>query len=277
MLWPTLPDPWFLAGLGASLLAVGAVAGMMAGLLGVGGGIVIVPMLFHFFTLLGLEENVCMPMAVGTSLATIIPTTVVSAYVHHQRGSVDTVLLRRWGGYMILGVVVGTYLSSIGGWRFLTALFSVVSLLVAAHMAFITESKTPHPRPPGRIGSMGLAVLIGCLSVMMGIGGGTLSVPVLSAFSYPIRQATGTAAALGVVIAVPGAIGFALSGAGIPGRPLLTIGYVNLIGFLLIAPVTLLTVPLGVYLAHILKPTGLRRIFAVFLLLTSYRMIASLF
>ncbi|KAF0137454.1 MAG: hypothetical protein FD153_1676 [Rhodospirillaceae bacterium] len=144
-------------------------------------------------------------------------------------------------------------------------------------MAFVPEGRAFRPRLPGRAGRRGLAVLIGCLSVMMGIGGGTLSVPILSAFSYPIRQAVGTASALGLIIAVPATIGFALGGEGASGRLPLTVGYVNLAGLALIVPTTLLTAPLGVRLAHLSRPAVLRRIFAIFLFLTSLRMMYSLF
>ncbi|KAF0116219.1 MAG: Uncharacterized protein FD149_1439 [Rhodospirillaceae bacterium] len=260
------------------LLVTGAVAGVLAGLLGVGGGIVIVPMLFHLFGLLGFEDGVRMPVAVGTSLATIVPTAFMSARAHHRRGSIDGTLVRGWGPWVLAGAVGGSLLAvGRGGGTVMTALFAGVAVLVAAHMAFVPEGRTFTARVPEGPGGRGLAVVIGGLSAMMGIGGGTLSVPILSACSHPIRRAVGTAAALGLIIAIPGSISFALGGSGVPGRPPWTVGYVNLISFVLIVPATLVTTPLGVRLAHVIEPAGLRKAFAFFLFVTSARMLYSLF
>lgn len=269
-------DPWFLAALVAALLGTGVVAGVLAGLLGVGGGIVIVPMLYHLFTLLGVDEAVRMHVAVGTSLATIIPTSISSIRAHHRRGSVDVALLKRWGPAVFAGVVAGTVVGTGVKGAVLTGVFAVVALLVAANMAFRKEGWTLRDHLPSRPVQAVLGVLIGGISVMMGIGGGTLSVPILSAFAYPIRRAVGTAAALGLIIGVPGAIGFLASGLGAEGLPPGTFGYVNLIGFALIVPCTVLAAPLGARIAHAIDPRKLRAAFAVFLFLTAARMIYGL-
>ncbi|KJS45490.1 MAG: membrane protein [Rhodospirillaceae bacterium BRH_c57] len=270
-----LADPQFLALFAGVLVLTGAVAGVLAGLLGVGGGIVIVPVLFNLFPFLGIDEAVRMHLAVGTSLATIIPTSIMSARAHDRRGSIDRDLLRSWGPAVFVGVVAGTVLGAGARGEILTAIFAVVALLVAANMALRSESMTlAASLPIGWVRHV-LGLVVGGFSVVMGIGGGTLSVPILTAFSYPIRRAVGTAAALGFVIAVPGTIGFIIAGLDVPDRPPGSLGYVNLIGFALIVPATMLTAPLGARIAHAISPSLLRKAFAVFLLATSLRMFAS--
>lgn len=271
-----LADPQFLALFAGVLVLTGAVAGVLAGLLGVGGGIVIVPVLFNLFPFLGIDEAVRMHLAIGTSLATIIPTSIMSARAHDRRGSIDRALLRSWGPAVFVGVVAGTVLGAGARGDVLTAIFAVVALLVAANMALRSESMTLAASLPIGWARHALGLVVGGFSVVMGIGGGTLSVPILTAFSHPIRRAVGTAAALGFVIAVPGTIGFIIAGLDVPDRPPGSLGYVNLIGFALIVPATMLTAPLGARIAHAISPSLLRKAFAVFLLATSLRMFASI-
>ncbi len=265
-------DPAFLAAFAAALLATGAAAGVLAGLLGVGGGIVIVPVLFNLFPLLGIDEAVRMHVAVGTSLATIIPTSIVSARAHHRRGSLDAALLKSLIPGVLVGVGLGGWLGARAGGDTLTAVFAAVALLVAANMAFRKEGMVLAPALPGGVVRHALGLVIGGFSVVMGIGGGTLSVPILSAFAVPIRRAVGTAAALGLVIGLPGAIGFIAAGLDVPNRPPGSLGYANLIGFALIVPATMLMAPVGARLAHTLSPPLLRKAFALFLFLTALRM-----
>ncbi|MFA7429090.1 MAG: sulfite exporter TauE/SafE family protein [Rhodospirillaceae bacterium] len=272
-----LADPQFLALFAGVLVLTGAIAGVLAGLLGVGGGIVIVPVLFNLFPFLGIDEAVRMHLAVGTSLATIIPTSIMSARSHDRRGSIDRNLLRSWGPAVFIGAIVGITLGAGARGEVLTLIFAGVALLVAANMAFRVESMTLAESLPTGILRHALGLIVGGFSVLMGIGGGTLSVPILTAFAYPIRRAVGTASALGFIIAVPGAIGFILAGLDVPNRPPGSLGYVNLIGFALIVPATMLTAPLGTRIAHAISPALLRRTFALFLLATSLRMFASAF
>jgi len=255
-----------------ALVAAGIVAGTVAGLLGVGGGIVIVPVLYHVFSALDVDPAVLMHLAVGTSLATIIPTAIVSARAHRRRGAVDAALLRAWAPGLIAGVVVGGLAAGPLKGSVLTAVFAVIALAVAAHMAFVSADFRVAPSPPGGPGRHVLSFLIGGCSALMGIGGGTLSVPVLTALGTPIHRAVGTAAAIGIVIAVPGTAAFIYGGLGVAGRPPASLGYVSLIGFALIVPATMLTAPLGARLAHWLAVAGLKRAFAAFLALTSARM-----
>lgn len=265
-------DPAFLAAFALALLATGTVAGVLAGLLGVGGGIVIVPVLFNLFPLLGIDEAVRMHVAVGTSLATIIPTSVMSARAHYRRGSLDLDLLKSLIPGVVAGVLIGGWLGARAGGATLTAVFTVVALLVAVNMAFRREGMILAETLPGGLVRQGLGLVIGGFSVVMGIGGGTLSVPLLTAFNVPIRRAVGTAAALGLGIGLPGAAGFILGGLGVPDRPPGSLGYANLIGFALIVPATMLMAPVGARIAHTISPSLLRKAFALFLFLTALRM-----
>jgi uncharacterized membrane protein YfcA len=263
--------PWLL-GLVAALLLTGIVAGLLAGLLGVGGGIVIVPVLYHLFTLLGVDPEVRMHVAVGTSLATIIPTSIISARSHRKRGSLDRQLLRSLIPSVLVGVVIGAVASHWLSGNVLTSVFAAIALLVAANMGLRKESLQLGNQLPGAVGSSLIGSGIGGFSTLMGIGGGTLSVPILSAFKTPMHVAVGTGAALGMVISLPGAIGFLINGLDVANRPPFTVGYINLAGLALIVPMTMLLAPYGAKLAHSVDARRLRQLFALFLSLTALRM-----
>lgn len=265
--------PGQLALLAGAMLVGGLLAGFVAGLLGVGGGIVAVPALFQAFSFLGVESGVRMHLAVGTSLATIVMTSLFSARAHYRRGAVDTGLLRLWAGPVVGGVVAGSAVSGIVSGAALSAVFAVVAAVVAVHMAAFHERVRIAAALPARAATAAMGAVVGLISSMMGIGGGTLSVPLLSLFSYPIRGAVGTAAAVGLLIAVPGTLGFAVSGLDIAGRPPGSLGYVNLIGFAAVVPASMLAAPWGAAAAHRIPPPLLRRAFAAFLLLTAARLL----
>lgn len=262
----------------AGVLAVaGTAAGLLAGLLGVGGGIVMVPILYFVFGVVdSVDEAVRMHMAVGTSLAAMIPTSISSARAHHARGAVDAALFLRWLPGIAFGVLAGVI---VAGWvkgPVLMGLFAVSAVIIALHMLFGRESWRLADALPGPHAQRGMAAGIAGVSVMMGIGGGTFTVPVLTLFGYPIHRAVGTAAAIGVLIAIPGAIGFAATGWDAAGRPPGSLGYASLVGVAALIPTTMLAAPWGVALAHRLSRIWLRRAFAVFLGLTAMRMAASL-
>ncbi|WP_424138603.1 sulfite exporter TauE/SafE family protein [Roseomonas chloroacetimidivorans] len=269
-------DPVWIAALAAVMAATGLVSGTLAGLLGVGGGIVIVPVLFNVFPLLGIPEVVQMKLAVGTSLATIIPTSIQSARKHHARGAMDVPLLKAMIPSLVVGVLVGTVIAIWVKGATLTAVFAAVALLVALNMGFTgVDSRLRETFPTGIVRQV-LGLFIGGISAMMGIGGGTVGVPLMNLFGTPIRSAVATASAFGIVISIPAAIGFIYAGWGDPLLPPLSVGYVNLIGFALIVPTSMLATPWGVHLAHTIPPLALKRAFAVFLGITSIRMIYSL-
>ncbi|WP_051208151.1 sulfite exporter TauE/SafE family protein [Saccharospirillum impatiens] len=267
----------WIVGLVLALSVTGIIAGLMAGLLGVGGGIVIVPVLYHLFTLLGVDESVKMHVAVGTSLATIIPTSLRSARAHANKGNLDSALLKSLAPSLLVGVFIGTLVSSMVTGQVLSLVFGVIGLIVAANMAIGKEPVALAETLPKGIVRHSLGTGIGGFSTLMGIGGGTLSVPVLSRFQVPMHRAVGTAAAIGIFISIPGALGFLINGWGVADRPPFSLGYVNLIGFALIVPMTLWTAPLGARIAHAINARLLRQLFAVFLLITAVRMLYGVF
>jgi uncharacterized membrane protein YfcA len=259
--------------LAAILVGTGCVAGVLAGLLGVGGGIVVVPVLYTMLGQLEIDPSVRMHVAVGTSLASIVLTSIGSARAHHRRGAVDVDLLKRWGPFILAGSVGGVLVASLVSGDALTTVFAVVALVVAAYMAFSPADFRLRDRlPTGPAGALS-GFAIGGTSAMMGIGGGTLCVPYFNLFGYPVHRAVGTAAAIGLIIALPAAIGFIISGWGIPALPQASAGHVNLLGLVLIAPFASLTAPLGARIAHGLKPRTLKLAFALFLLATAIRML----
>ena len=261
-----------LALLVAGLALTGVAAGILAGLLGVGGGIVIVPVLYHVFSGLGIDEAVRMHLAVGTSLATIVATSMRSIRAHHQKGAVDTALLRQLAPSIIAGVLLGSLIAGGLNGGALMLVFATVALIVAIHMAFGRETWRIADHFPAGVQRAIIGAIIGLISVLMGIGGGTLGVPVLSLYNIPIHRAVGTATGFGLIIAVPGTLVMMLNGWGAPGLPPFSLGYVNLIGFALIVPTTILAAPWGAQIAHAISRPALRRAFAAFLALTSLRM-----
>lgn len=261
--------------LGAGLLFTGAIAGVLAGLLGVGGGIVIVPVLFLLFQWLGLPEDILMHLAVGTSLATIIPTSISSARSHYKRGAIDMALLRSWAPFVFIGALIGGLASKVIESSSLTLVFGVIAFLVSINMALPKQIVIAQEPPKSVLGRSVLPTIIGFLSALMGIGGGTLSVPILSAFSFPVRAAVATASAFGLAIAVPAASGFVWSGWAETGLPPYSLGYVSIPAAVLIFSTSVLTAPLGSRLAHTIQPRSLRIAFAIFLGITSIKMLYS--
>jgi uncharacterized membrane protein YfcA len=268
-------SPTSLGWLAAGLLATGAAAGILAGLLGVGGGIVIVPVLFLLLTVLGAPDGLVMHLCVGTSLATIIPTSISSARAHRRRGAIDIGLLRRWAPFMFAGALAGGLLSKVLDAEWLKLIFGVVALLVSINMALPKRLVLAESLPGGLIASTGFPGLIGLFSSLMGIGGGTLSVPLLTMFSYPVQRAVGTASAFGLVIAVPATAGFIYSGWREASLPLYSLGYVSVPAALLILATSVPLAPLGSRLAHWLNPRYLRLAFAVFLCISAVKMLHS--
>jgi len=271
-----LHDPLWLAGLAAAMAVTGLASGTLAGLLGVGGGIVIVPVLFNVLPFFGIPEAVQMKLAVGTSLATIIPTSIQSARKHFAKGTMDVALLRSLAPSIAVGVALGTLLAIWLKGDALTLVFALVAVAVAVNMALTSVTwRLRESFPKGAV-RHGIGVFIGTVSAMMGIGGGTVGVPILSAFGAPMRSAVATASAFGIIIAVPATIGFIWAGWDNPLLPPFSLGYVNLVGVALIVPSSMIAAPWGVKLAHSIPPLLLKRLFALFLGLTSIRMLYSL-
>jgi uncharacterized membrane protein YfcA len=260
-----------------AMLATGVAAGILAGLLGVGGGIVVVPVLELMLEWLGVPVEFRMHIAVATSLAVIIPTSISSARAHHRRGSVDVELAKRWVGFIFLGALLGVLIASRVTGPVLTGVFGCVALLVAIKMALPLDDRQITSEVPRGLATGIVPTVIGVISSMMGIGGGTLSVPSLTLMGEPIHRAVGTSALFGLMISIPGTAAFILAGWGNEDLPTGSLGYVNLIGFVLIAPTTVATAPIGAWLAHKLSRRHLSFVFGTFLLIVSVRMLVQTF
>lgn len=256
-----------------ALAGTGVLAGVTAGLLGVGGGIIIVPVLYHLLQLAEVSPASAALIATGTSLATIVPTSLASLRAHHRRGNVDWALLVRWTPPMMVGVLAGGLLATRVGGSVVALVFGAVALAVAGNLLFRAHAPPLARDLPSAPVQGVLAALVGLVSVLMGIGGGTLGVPILTALGRAAHRAVGTAAAFGLVIAVPGALTMLLGGSAPADAPAGTLGYVNLPGFALIVPLTVLSAPLGVRLGAALDGRRLEQVFAVFLIVSGTRMI----
>ena len=258
--------------LGGAMLATGAVSGVLAGLLGIGGGIVIVPVLDAVLAFLGVDAAIRMHIAVATSLATIVPTSIASSRAHYRRDSLDLELAKRWAAFVLFGALLGAWIAAGVHSNVLAIVFAVVAFLMAVKLLLPAEGRTFGDQVPTSAPMLLVPTGIGAVSSMMGIGGGTLSVATLTLFRQPIHRAVGTASLFGLFISLPGTIGFVWAGLGDPRLPPGSFGFVNLLGFALISPMTVLFAPLGAALAHRLSQRQLSLLFGLFLLGMSVRM-----
>ena len=251
---------------------VGAIAGILAGLLGIGGGLVIVPMLVFCFGRQGIPEAVVMHLALGTSLASIMFTAVSSFRAHHRRGAVHWDVVRK----IVIGIFTGTFIGSCIAAQLSTGFlkgFFVVFLYYVAFQLLTNKKPQPSRQIPGKAAMFGVGNGIGIVSSLVGIGGGTLSVPFMIWCNMTVHHAIGTSAAIGFPIAVAGTIGYIVNGLNVEGLPSLSFGYVYIPALLGIVVTSMLTAPLGVRLAHSLPVDRLKRVFAVLLLVVGTRML----
>ncbi|WP_067220534.1 sulfite exporter TauE/SafE family protein [Marinomonas gallaica] len=255
-----------------AMMGTGVIAGILAGLLGVGGGIVIVPVLFFLYQGLGVSADTAMLVATATSLATIIPTSISSIRAHHAKGNVDFQLLKFWGVFIFLGVLVGSYVVTQVEGQWLTLMFGIIATLSALNM-LLGKKDAMFQSLPGKGGQGIIAACIGFFSSMVGIGGGTLTVPTLTFCNYPAHRAVGTAAAVGLIISLPAAITMLIVGQTPIDSPFGTFGLVNLVGAACIIPLTVLFAPVGAGLAQRLNAAMLKKVFAVVLIFTGLRML----
>lgn len=268
-----MPDVTSYLPLVAGLLAAGVVAGVFAGLLGVGGGIVMVPAMALTFQIMGFDSEVYQHVAVGTSLAVIIATGTTSARAHWKRDAVMFDVLKLWGPFIILASLLGGLMAGLYSGDMLRIIFGVIAIFVALNVVLPIQQRLMSSLKASKLTNRIMATIIGYVSALMGIGGGSLSVPTLAAFGNSMHKAVGTSAALGVLLAVPGALGFVVSGWAVEGRPPLSIGYVNVPALILIGVTAATVAPLGAALAHRLDQKYLKMAFAVFLLIVGGRMI----
>lgn len=253
----------------------GAGAGILSGLLGVGGGTVIVPMLVFIFTSLALPEQHIMHIALGTSLATIIVTSISSARAHHRKQNVHWSVVRLIAPGIVIGTLFGAALAGELDTMVLKCIFAVFMLLIATQMA-LNFTPAAHRQLPGKLGVASMGGLIGIIASLVGIGGGSLSVPFLIYCNFNARHAIGTSAAIGLPIAVAGATGFIITGLAEGNLPPYSLGYVYLPAFFGIALASMLTAPLGAYLAHRLPVAVLKKLFALLLYVVGLKMLWSL-
>jgi uncharacterized protein len=273
-----------LAWLVVALLAAGAITGLLAGVFGVGGGAVAVPILYELFRILEVPEEVRMPLCVGTSLAIIIPTSIRSFNAHRAKGAVDMTILRVWAVPVVLGVVIGSVIARYAPADLFKAVFVVVAGISAIRLLFGKDTWRFGLDMPAKPIMIAYGWLIGILSALMGIGGGQLSNLFMTFYNRPIHQAVATSSGLGILISIPGAIGYVYAGwphmADYPDvvafQLPLALGYVSLLGFVLFIPTSTWMAPVGARLAHRLSKRRLELAFGIFLLLVCARFAASL-
>lgn len=269
-----LNDLIFLA---LSLVAAGAVTGLLAGLFGVGGGAMIVPVLYEVFRVIGVPEEVRMPLVVGTSLAVIIPTSIRSYRAHLAKGMVDTSIIRIWAVPVVLGVIGGSLIARYAPPDLFKAVFVAVAFASAMRLLFASDRWKLGDDMPGPFLMRIYGLIIGVLSSLMGIGGGQLSSLFMTFYGRPIHQAVATSSGLGVLISIPGALGYIYAGwPKMDILPPLSLGYVSFIGFLLFIPTSIWTAPIGARLAHRLSKRRLEVAFGIFLLVVCARFFWSL-
>jgi len=270
--------------LAALLVMTGALAGFLAGIFGIGGGAVLVPVLYECFRLAGVPLDARMPLCIGTSLAIIIPTSIRSWQAHYKRGSVDMDILRKWAIPILAGVILGSVIARYAPEKLFKVVFVGVAWSAAARLLLGKENWRLGNEMPKGIFMKAYGFFIGLLSTLMGIGGGLFSNLLMTFYGRPIHQAIGTSAGLAVLISIPGALGYIYAGwpaaARFPEVAALqlpfAIGYISIIGALLVMPTSLLVAPLGVRVAHLLTKRKLEVAFGIYLLVVSSRFVVSL-
>jgi len=249
-----------------------SVAGFMAGLLGVGGGIIIVPALYYAFTVLDFDIATRMHLSVGTSLAIIIPTSIISTKTHMEYNAVDFKLIKSFGIFILLGVIGGTFLAVNLKTPAFVLFFSVMAFIVGLFFIFFREQLLKNPKMISDSAKNVSGVIIGFISVLLGIGGGSLMVPFMRTFGYDIRRSIGTAAGVGFLIAVFGTITMITGGKIVDNLSTpYSFGYVNLLGFLVFVPVTMIMARVGAKAVYKIDKNILSKIFGIFLIIVSIR------
>ncbi len=255
-----------------ALAACGLFSGLVAGLFGIGGGAVIVPVLYFLFSGLGYDAT-AQHVAVATSLATIVLTSARSVMAHNKRGAVDWGIIRTWSPWIVLGAGMGMLAASQISGTALTLLFGIVAFLLAAQLFFGRPGWRLGENMPVGITRAGLGTGIGGLSALMGIGGGTFGVSLMTVFGRPMHTAVATGAGFGISIGLPAALAAIPAGWDVAARPPFSLGYVNLPAFILISVFTVLMAPVGARLAHALDAERLKKLFAILLVVVAVRMI----
>jgi uncharacterized membrane protein YfcA len=264
--------------LAALIIGAGALVGILAGLFGIGGGAIIVPVLYEVFGVLGVPDNLRMQMCIGTSLAIIIPTTIRSYYAHKAKGAVIPRVVRLWALPAICGVAIGSFIASFAPAAVFKIAFVVFAALISARMFLGGERWNLGSELPGGPLLTLYGFITGLFSSLVGVSGGAVSNSVLTLYGEPMQRAVATSAGVGVPITIAGTIGYAIAGwPHMAQLPPLSVGFVSLIGLVLMAPVSSYTAAYGVRLAHWLPRRRLEVAFAIFLVFVCLRFLISLF
>lgn len=253
----------------AAMAGAGVFAGLIAGLFGVGGGTVLVPALFYAFGVFGLGGEANLHVAIGTSLSTIITTSLRSVAAHRKHGSVDEAVLKGFVPWIAFGALIGAGLASIADKATLGLVYGAFAVALAAYMALGRETWTLMRKVPTGSARAAFGSVLGGVSALMGIGGGAFGSAIMTLAGRPIHQAVATASGFGVAIAIPATLGFIMAGWNVDGRPPLSLGYINVPGFIALALITGAVAPYGAKLAHRLDKTILRRSFGAYLAITA--------
>jgi uncharacterized membrane protein YfcA len=254
----------------------GVIAGLLAGIFGIGGGGVVVPVLYQALVILGFPASVTMHVAVGSSLAFIIPTSIRSFQAHKARGAVDMAMLRSWVIAVPAGVVAASFVAAMVSGAEMRAIFAMIAFSVGVRLLFNRETWRLSGDVPGGAIRWAAGFLIGLLSALMGIGGGIMANTLMTVYGRPIHQAVATASGVGVLIAIPGTLGYVAAGLGAEGLPPFSLGYVNLLAVAIVMPLSVVMAPLGVRIAHALSKRQLEMSFGLFLMVMSARFAWSL-
>ncbi|MDD7909069.1 MULTISPECIES: sulfite exporter TauE/SafE family protein [Pseudovibrio] len=259
-----------------ALLAAGGLAGFMAGLFGIGGGAILVPVLLSVLVPAGVDPSIAMHVSVATSLAVIVPTSLRSFFAHNARGAVDHQLLKSWLVAVPAGGVIAAWVASWISGDGLKAIFMITAFFVAMRMLFNKESWRLGDDVPGNPLRAFIGMCIGFFSTLMGIGGGVMTNTFMTLFNRPIHQAVATSSGVGVLISIPGVLGMIAAGWGQGDLPPLSLGYVNLLAVAIIIPLSIFMAPIGARVAHYMKRRHLEVAFGIFLLFVCARFAFSL-
>ena len=245
--------------------------GFVAGLFGIGGGLITVPFLFYIFNSLGIDQAYVMHLAVGTSFAIIIPTSIVSVLTHHKFKSVDFDIVKSYGIFVVLGVIFGTLFAATLKTKTLVLFFAIVIFLLSIYLLILKEKEKNVSLKINLYLKIILGSIVGFISAPMGIGGAVMNVPILTFFGYSINRAIGSAAAIGFLIAVFGALGFLISGTYLKTNIPLSIGFLNIPAFLIFIPITTFMARIGAKTVHSIDKNRISKYFGVFLLIIAVK------
>jgi len=252
--------------------ASAVVVGFMAGFFGIGGGLIMVPILFYIFSFVGIEQAFIMHLAIGTSFSIIIPTSIISTMTHMKFKAVDLSIVKTFGAFVAIGVVLGTIFAVSLKTSSLVLFFSIMTMLFSLYFLTAKEKINPKPIKINLIYRVICGFLSGFLSAPMGIGGGVFNTPIFKMFGYPINIAIGTSAAIGFLIALIGAIGFAVSGSYLNIKVTLSLGFINIPAFLIFVPITMFMAKIGAKTVHKFDKMLIGKLFGIYLFIVSCKL-----